>query len=195
MISDASGRGPSAAVVAAILHTLLQSLFRHHGTETGVPALLPKDVLAIANAEFAAKQIERSFVTTFLAIWNSTTATLVYSLAGHNPPLLLRAADRTISELWAGGGLPLGIFPEQSYVQHELRLFSGDVLVLFSDGIVEAEISEGESFDLERLRPALQSVRDGGARGILATLRTAVEQHQKNSRPLDDQTLLVLKVI
>jgi sigma-B regulation protein RsbU (phosphoserine phosphatase) len=198
MISDASGHGPSAAVVAAILNTLLHSLFRRPANDTYVncvPALLPNDVLALANDELADKQIEHSFVTAFLAIWDPATATLIYARAGHNPPLFMKAADGTIAELDAASGLPLGLFPKQSFDQATIRLSPGDVLLMFSDGIIEAENPAGEPFDMQQLQATLMASRHSTAREMLIAIRSAVQTHQQGSRPQDDQTLLVLKAI
>ena len=195
MISDASGHGPSAAVVAAILHTLLHSLFQHHSTATDGAALQPKEVLRIANDELAAKQIERSFVTAFLAVWDPATTKFVFSRAGHNSPLLLRAATGEVTELSAAGGLPLGIFSALAYDQQEICLSPGDIVILFSDGIVEAENPAGESFDLEILKTTLKNASAGSAGEILRAIKMALDAHQQGSRPQDDQTLFVLKAV
>jgi sigma-B regulation protein RsbU (phosphoserine phosphatase) len=199
MISDASGHGPSAAVVAAILHALLHSLFQRVSgdAETTIcfPALLPTEVLSIANDQLAAKKIEQSFVTAFLAIWDPVTTAFVYARAGHNPPLFRKAADGIITELSGASGFPLGLFPQQSYDQCQLRLSPGDLVLLFTDGIVEAENPTGQPFDLDQLRNAFAGAAHGTAREVLTAIRSALQSHQKDTRPKDDQTLFVLRAI
>jgi len=199
MISDASGHGPSAAVVAAILHALLHSLFqrvsRDAETTISFPALLPTEVLSIANDQLAAKKIEQSFVTAFLAIWDPATTAFVYARAGHNPPLFRKAADGIIMELSGASGFPLGLFPQQSYDQCQLRLSPGDLVLLFTDGIVEAENPTGQPFDLDQLRNAFAGAAHGTAREVLIAIRSALQSHQKDTRPKDDQTLFVLRAI
>src|SRR6266702_293059 len=199
MISDASGHGPSAAVVAAILHALLHSLFqrvsRDAETTISFPALLPTEVLSIANDQLAAKKIEQSFVTAFLAIWDPATTAFVYARAGHNPPLFRKAADGIIMELSGASGFPLGLFPQQSYDQCQLRLSPGDLVLLFTDGIVEAENPAGQPFDLDQLRNAFAGAAHGTAREVLTAIRSALQSHQKDTRPKDDQTLFVLRAI
>jgi phosphoserine phosphatase RsbU/P len=199
MISGASGHGPSAAVVAAILHALLHSLFQRVGldAETAIcfPALLPTEVLSIANDQLAAKKIEQSFVTAFLAIWDPATTAFVYARAGHNPPLFRKAADGIITELSGASGFPLGLFPRQSYDQCRLLLSPGDLVLLFTDGIVEAENPTGQPFDLDQLRNAFAGAAHGTAREVLTAIRSALQSHQKDTRPKDDQTLFVLRAI
>jgi phosphoserine phosphatase RsbU/P len=159
------------------------------------PPLLPTEVLSIANDQLAAKRIEQSFVTAFLAIWDPATAAFVYARAGHNPPLLRRAADAAITELSGASGLPLGLFPQQTYDQCRLRLSPGDIVLLFSDGIVEAENPTGQPFDLDQLRNAFAGAAHGTAREVLIAIRSALQSHQNGTRPKDDQTLFVLRAI
>jgi phosphoserine phosphatase RsbU/P len=191
LIADASGHGPSAAVPAAILSTMLHTMLQRPGS----PLVPPAGLLAFANDQLVDRQIEHSFVTAFIAHWNPLARTLTYSRAGHNPPLFLRSRDLTIHELSEAGGLPLGIFAHAGYDQEELGLCPGDVLIMFSDGIVEAEDANGEQFGLEGLRKILASTPRRSAQDLLIATRSAVQTHQKNVRPLDDQTLMILRAI
>jgi phosphoserine phosphatase RsbU/P len=188
LVADASGHGPSAAVVAGILSTMLHTLLgRSHS-----PLMTPTEILSYANEQLVLRRIEQSFVTAFVAIWDPLTRSLLYSRAGHNPPLVRRKRDGAIIELSAVGGLPLGIFPESQYEQAELRLSSGDIVLIFSDGIVEAGEAAGEPFDVEGVRRVIAEAADCSAPEVLLRVRSAVQVHQK-TRPTDDQTLLVLK--
>jgi len=188
LVADASGHGPSAAVVAGILSTMLHTLLERSDS----PLMTPAEILSFANEQLVLKQIEQSFVTAFVAIWDPQAHRLLYSRAGHNPPLVRRKSDGAIMELSAVGGLPLGMFPGSEYEQDELKLSPGDIVLIFSDGIVEAGMAAGEPFDVEGVRKVIADAADCSAREVLLKVRSAVQAYQK-TRPTDDQTLLVLR--
>jgi phosphoserine phosphatase RsbU/P len=191
LVGDASGHGPSGAVLAAILSTTLHALLEF----PDLAQVSPAKILAFANEQFVIKRIEQSFVTAFIAVWDPQRRTLAYSRAGHNPPLFWRKMDGTTLELSDASGLPLGVFPQSEYDQHELGISPGDILVMFSDGIVEAETPTGEAFDLERLSKILADAADCNARELLSTIRAELDRHRQGARPADDQTVVVLRAI
>src|SRR5205085_12143514 len=90
------------------------------------------------------------YATAFLGILETATGVLRYTNAGHNPPLVLRASG-TAEEL-GSTGVPLGLLPQATYRAGEVTLGPGDVLVLYTDGIAEANDPEGNEYGLERLK-------------------------------------------
>jgi sigma-B regulation protein RsbU (phosphoserine phosphatase) len=190
VIADASGHGPSAAVVAAMLNAILHTYPATRKSPDTQPAM--GEVLTFANAQLADKQIEHTFVTAFMGLWNGQDHTLTYARAGQNPPLL-RTASGELRELDDVGGIPLAILPETTYEQHVLELSSGDVLVLFTDGIIDAINSRREPFGEQRLREAVSKIT-GTASQMLAGLLASLRHHTQNTPPPDDQTLVVLRV-
>jgi Stage II sporulation protein E (SpoIIE) len=84
---------------------------------------------------------------------------------------------------------------QQSYDQCQLRLSPGDLVLLFTDGIVDAENPTGQPFDLDQLRNAFAGAAHGTAREVLTAIRSAFQSHQKDTHPKDDQTLFVLRAI
>jgi sigma-B regulation protein RsbU (phosphoserine phosphatase) len=184
LVGDASGHGPSAAVVAAMLHTVL-----HTGAAAGAG-----EMLGLANRHLASSRIEQCFATAVLAVWDSGDRRLTYARAGHNYPLLRRERGGAIIELSGAGGLPLGIYAHSTYNEDNLRLDRGDTLVLFSDGIIEAENSQREPYDLDRL-PAVIAGTRGTARELVSAIRKSVGMHQAECRPGDDQTVMVLRAV
>jgi len=188
LISDASGHGPSAAVVSAVLNAILHTIPVVHGARIPEPA----EVLAFANEQLADKQIGQSFVTAFLAVWHPRDRTITYARAGH-PPAILRRKNQ-IQLLDAVGDLPLAIFNNTTYSQRTFVLEEDDVIVLFTDGIVEAFNDRDEMFGDDRLRAALLAA-DGDAATILASILTTQRQFLAGTRSRDDATMLVLKVM
>lgn len=190
IIADASGHGPSAAVVAAMLNAIIHAFPATRASRDGEPAV--GDALGFANAQLTAKRIENSFVTAFVAMWDPRDLTFTYARAGQNPPLLRTAAGE-LRELNAVGGIPLAILPDVTYPQHVLQLKRGDVVVLFTDGIIDALNSQHEPFGEERLRQAVRNAT-GTAAQMLAGLLDTLKNYVQNTRPSDDQTLVVLRV-
>ncbi|HVT89668.1 MAG TPA: PP2C family protein-serine/threonine phosphatase [Tepidisphaeraceae bacterium] len=187
LIADASGHGPSAAVVSAMLNAILYTLpAMESGTSTE-----PAAALRFANTQLTNRRIEQSFVTAFLANWDPHKRTLTYSRAGHNPPLLRRG--KTIIALDAVGDLPLGVLEETNYSQYTQILQSGDVVVMFTDGISEAVNSAGEMFGDEQLTRSVINAT-GTAEQILESIWSAVSEHGRGAMPRDDQTVLVIRV-
>jgi phosphoserine phosphatase RsbU/P len=130
------------------------------------------------------------FISFFYAVLDSHTNRLTYCNAGHNPPLLVRA-DGTSHELNAAGAV-LGQFPHWLYEQSELQMHSGDRLLLFTDGLVEAPNSTYEPFGEQNLTRTAHEHPNAGAEDLLATLIRAASHHCGNHFQ-DDASLIVLK--
>ncbi len=181
LIGDASGHGIAAAVVMAIIHTVLHS----HPLRTGGPAKL----LHYANQDLCEKKLG-GFVTLFLAIYEPATGRLIYCSAGHPAPLHRTGENGVLSELNKAATHPIGIDPEQTFEESSVQLAAGDMLLLYTDGVTEARSPKHEMLDLEPLQRAIRDAKDSPADAI-KNLRAAVIQHQHGSCPVDDQTMVV----
>jgi sigma-B regulation protein RsbU (phosphoserine phosphatase) len=190
LIADASGHGPAAATVCAIVHSILHAYPRE-------PAG-PAELLRHVNQHLCAKQIEASFVTAFLAFYQPATRELTYVRAGHNPPLLLSplgeggAPRQILKTLDDATGLPLGIDPDIPFNQQRLTLEPGQLLVLYTDGISEAKDPAGNMFGAEGILQAVAHCTNG-PNAAVDCLITAVRNHQGRGHAVDDQTILVLE--
>jgi sigma-B regulation protein RsbU (phosphoserine phosphatase) len=190
LIADASGHGPAAATVCAIVHSILHA----YPQEPSGPAELLKHV----NRHLCAKQIESSFVTAFLAFYQPSSRELVYARAGHNPPLLLSGPQGNgqrraiIRELDAARGLPLGIDADAAFTEDGLILEPGQMVLLYTDGVTEARNSAGEMLGPEGIERALAKC-DDGAQAAVRCVTEAVLEHLGSEKASDDQTILVLE--
>lgn len=188
-IGDVSGHGTPAAVLMAITHAIAHS---QPGTHTPPAALL----MYLNHQLSTAYSREGTFVTAFYAVLDPERRTLTYSRAGHNPPRLARGTD--VIPLNGIGSLPLGIQDGQTYEESTIELASGDLLLLFTDGVVEATAPEsgpqsGAQFGTTRLDEILLASRGCEPEDCLLRLRQALAEFSENAPPADDQTLIAMR--
>lgn len=187
LIADVSGHGTPAAVLMAVTHSLAHS---YPG-----PAMPPGRMLEHVNRHLTERYTAGSdtFVTAFYGIYDPAQRTLTYASAGHNPPRLKRCADGTLDSLNGASALPLGIAPEMTYCERTYRLLPGDQLVLYTDGITEAQNEHGELFGLSRLDRVLEDCA-ADASDLLESVLAALKEFTGGHAIHDDRTLLVAKI-
>lgn len=182
-VADVAGKG----LPAALLMSNLQAAVRAFAREAEPPA----SVCGSVNRLLCRNMTSGRFASFCYALVDGSARTVVYSNAGHNPPLLLRA-DGSISRL-TQGGMVLGIFPDSAYTQAELPLGAGDRLLFFTDGITEARDPAGEEYDEARLIAAGLASRnlpvEAMKEAILADVNGFTGAHFD-----DDATLIVVGI-
>jgi sigma-B regulation protein RsbU (phosphoserine phosphatase) len=124
-------------------------------------------------------------------ILNPHNGDFTYCSAGHHPALLLRARDGSIKQL-KSTGLLLGVTAESSWKQVKVNIAAGDVLVLYTDGITDAQNRADETFGFDRLLEALQVQQGRTAQEIRDALRAAVRSWVGTAPQFDDITLMVV---
>ncbi|HEX8336583.1 MAG TPA: SpoIIE family protein phosphatase [Pyrinomonadaceae bacterium] len=132
------------------------------------------------------------FATLFLALYDDAARSLRYTNAGHNAPLLVRA-DGTVERLWAGGTV-LGAFDGLGFEEGQTALGEGDLLVIFSDGISEAQNATGEEYGEQRLADLAAARRDETVENIRRDIFDEIDRWTGQADRGDDQTLVILKV-
>ncbi|MCA9296985.1 MAG: SpoIIE family protein phosphatase, partial [Phycisphaerales bacterium] len=148
IIADAAGHGPAAAVLMAMLHAILHAYPHMPGG--------PGEVLTHVNTHLARKQLESSFVTAFLAIYDPPTRTLTYARAGHPPPMLKDPGPGgTVRRLDAVGGVPLGILNDARFEDASVTLEPGQAVVMYTDGITEGMNHDHRMFGVAGVERAL----------------------------------------
>ncbi|AMV40730.1 PP2C family protein-serine/threonine phosphatase [Planctomyces sp. SH-PL62] len=188
MIADVSGHGTPAAVMMAILHSLVHG----HPGNPDPPAALLKHVNDRLTASYTADN--EVFVTAFYGIYDPATRKFTYACAGHNPPRIRRCSEGTVLSLEDVGGPPLGLFPDLAFDESSVTLVPGDVLVLYTDGVTEAMNARGDQFTLERL-DAILGRCSLPAKQMVDAILDAVDAFTGPIDPYDDQTLVVAKVM
>ena len=184
-IGDVAGKGVPAALLMSKLQATLRGETSHEVTVPEVPERANR--LLMESMEGSSK-----FVTFFYGALEPDTRRLRYSNAGHNPPYLLRATGQL--EQLETGGLLLGIFPHARYDEGVVELQPGDVIVLFTDGVTEAEDRHKGQFGEERLIALLHEAHGGDARAIGDRICQEVLKFSKGLQMADDLTVVVVKV-
>jgi len=182
-LGDVAGKGSPAALLMALLLAMLRTLV-DEGLEDA-------DLAARLNVQIVKHAPRSRFVTLFIGTFDPRTGSLVYVNAGQNPPLL-RRTDGSYERLRAGG-MALGMFENATYSAGRVELATGDVLVMYSDGITEAEDPAGRPFEERGLELVVDRYADQGPADIGVQVLKAVEAHAKASRFIDDLTILLLK--
>jgi sigma-B regulation protein RsbU (phosphoserine phosphatase) len=130
------------------------------------------------------------YATMFFGVIRSD-GTLEFIKAGHPSPLLLR--DGKVSDLYEGGSFPVGLLPEATFVSSTVKLQSEDTLVLFSDGITEAEDPEDNLFGVPRLREVLMGQQGAPLDHLQRATLDSVERFAGGASQSDDRTLLIVR--
>jgi len=186
LIGDASGHGPGAAVVMAMVHAIMHAYPRRPEG--------PGEMLAYLNRHLSGKQIESSFVTAFLAFYCPKSHTITYARAGHNPPILRprNGANVPMRDLGDVGGLPLGILPDETYEESAFVLEPNYTLVLYTDGITEAMNDSSDEFGIGGIEQSLVDC-SGEPQCAIGHITQSLRQHESGMRPKDDQTILAIQ--
>jgi len=183
-IADVSGKGIPAALIMAGFRMSLLAEIRNEFTM--------RAVMRKVNSLLHESTERDKFVTLFYGVLDWKNRSLSFSNAGHNPPLLLRADGRV--QYLLEGGVALGVLPDARYEERPVALQPGDVLLLYTDGVSEAESPTGEQFGTRRLEQCLKRVAGGTAHEILKGVVDEVTAYAGEHGVSDDLTLVVVKV-
>ena len=183
-IGDVCGKGEDAASVTAVARHAIRVL-AHWSAD-------PAEVLRGANEIMLAEEFGSRFVTasTTHLSWNGRSLHAVLGSAGHPGPVLVRPDGR--AQVLAGGGLPLGIFPDAEPVTHELELATGDVLFFCTDGLTDARSPDQAYFE-GSLSDGLSTLAGKPPADIVSGMRRLVLDFCAGVL-LDDLTMLILRV-
>ncbi|HEV2668495.1 MAG TPA: SpoIIE family protein phosphatase [Blastocatellia bacterium] len=203
VVADVCGKGVSAALMMANLQANLrgQAWAYRDAYQGGAHPLVRGDnparrVVERVNQQVVGSMMDASFITLFYAEFDERRSTLRYTNAGHNPPLLLSNGrrDREGVRRLDVGGTVLGLFCDTEFEEEEIELRSGDTLVAFTDGVIEARSPLGEEFGEDRLVEVLLENAGLPAAEMENRILRAVEDWTAEAEQEDDLTLLILRV-
>lgn len=183
MVADVSGKGMAASLLTVSLQALSMG-----PVEDGLP---PDEICARLSRLLYRRTPPEKYATAFLGVLEPATGRLRYTNAGHNPPLVLRAAG-TAEEL-APTGVPLGLLPVAPYKAGEVTLSPGDTLVLYTDGLAEAMDPDGEEYGLERMTAVCLRHRGEPCKQLAAALEEDLEHFVRGVPYADDRTVVMAR--
>jgi len=183
MVADVSGKGMAASLLTASLEA-----FAAGPIEDGLP---PDEICAKLSRLLYRRTPPEKYATAVVAAINLDTGLLRYANAGHNPPLVVRAGG-AVEEL-AATGVPIALLPGASYQAAELQLAPGDSLLLYTDGIVEANDPDGEEYGNDRLANLCRRHCQASCADLAAALDADLEAFVRGIPFADDRTLVMAR--
>ena len=179
-LGDVSGKGVPAALFMGQVTRMFRALAREKRA--------PQEIATRLNNEFTEGNDNGMFVTMFLAYIDLNTGSMDFCNAGHNPPIL----GGEFMEMETNA--PIGLWSELDFVGEHIDNIKGRPLLIYSDGLNEAENSQQEQFGDEHLLKILQENHFDSARQVIEYLHDEVEKHRNGAAPNDDLTMMALKV-
>ncbi len=187
-IADVAGHGVSASLHMASIQALLRTLVPVNKSPAEVMRQVHK--LFIHNIRF------ETFVTFFIGAFDSSTKTLTFCNAGHQPPLILRKTKSKEGSLVMlhPTGAAIGLIEEAEFAENTIELQNGDLLVLYTDGVTEALNLQNQEFGRERVTVLSRQVKTLPVKEIVQEIRQALEEFSEGKPLADDTTLVVCKI-
>jgi sigma-B regulation protein RsbU (phosphoserine phosphatase) len=200
-IGDVAGKGISAALLMAALQSIMRTQLTagipahaaaaHGGGDGGARARFSaSDLVSELNRQVYANTSAEKYATFCFGLYDDENRMLTYTNAGHLPPILMRDGEAQRLEVT---GTVVGAFPFATYEEKSVQLRRGDLLVAFTDGIVEPENEYGEAFGEERLIDLLVRYGQRESNEIITRVMETVEQWTGTSELFDDMTLLLAR--
>lgn len=184
-IGDVSGKGIAASLFMAIASTLIK---------THAKILSAKDLVSLVNQELSDRNSNQYFVTLFVGILDVRSGSMDYCNAAHNYPYILHP-DGTVQILSKSHGLPLGIYKNKTYKNSSVDLKYGDVLLLYTDGVINSQDIYNKHYGIDKLENNLKAFVDLSAGEIVEKLIKSIAIYQGENKQADDITLVALKYI
>ena len=183
-IGDVSGKGLEAALMMASVQATLRAEVGH-AADIGT-------VLARVNDVFHEASLEHCYATLFYAVLDPSTRVMKYVNAGHFPPMLVQR--ERAAEWLDRGGPPVGILPACTYDIGSITLHPEDILVAYTDGVIETRNMSGQQFGVNRVVAIARASDDGTPGALSADITTAVEAFSGGAAQHDDMALVILRI-
>jgi serine phosphatase RsbU (regulator of sigma subunit)/transcriptional regulator with GAF, ATPase, and Fis domain len=183
VIADVADKGVPAALFMALSRTLLRTV--------AIGRVAPAETLQRVNELILSDARSEQFVTVAYGVLETASGRYCYAIAGHNPPVWVRADGA--AGIVPGRGIALGVLDQVDYIEQEIELGLGDSLLLYTDGLTEAINTREEEFGLPRVLDVARANHQETARELLLALTAAVDAHVGEAEVFDDMTIVVIK--
>jgi sigma-B regulation protein RsbU (phosphoserine phosphatase) len=183
VLGDVAGKGAPAALYGALASGVIR-------TRAG-RKYPPAQMLELVNKTLFQRPVEGQYIAVTYSIYEPASGTITLANSGLPYPLLVRGGEASFLDI---GGVPLGLLPNSKYEETELRLQANDVLVFYSDGVVEMRNDSGEEFGLKRLSETVRMNQEKSPEEIVKGVSAALADFIGRVRPQDDRTMIVVKM-
>ena len=185
-LGDVSGKGVPASLFMAQATRLFRTLATQH--------MMPAEIATRMNAALSEDNEQGMFVTMFIAHIDLAKGSMDYCNAGHNPPYLSDAGGGRFMEMLPNA--PIGLWPGLEYDGERMEDVRGQLLVVYTDGLNEAENRQQEQLGDDRLLDILETMSSqSSAKEVIDALYQAVEEHRDGAEPNDDLTIMGIRVL
>jgi sigma-B regulation protein RsbU (phosphoserine phosphatase) len=187
-IADVAGHGVSASLHMASIQALLRTLVPVNKSPAEVMRQVHK--LFIHNIRF------ETFVTFFIGAFDSSTKSLTYCNAGHQPPLVLnktKTEKESVEMLWPTGAA-IGLVEEANLAEKTIELREEDLLIMYTDGVTEAVNPQNQEFGRERLAKLSQQVNNVPVKKLIQEIRKSLDGFSEGKPLVDDTTIVICRI-
>jgi sigma-B regulation protein RsbU (phosphoserine phosphatase) len=186
VVADVADKGTGAALYMALSRTLIRTYAMQYPDD-------PAEALRQANERILEDTRANQFVTVFYAVLDTKTGEMIYANAGHNPAFVIRSTNPEEPESYIRTGAPMGIFGDLEWEEGTAQVEPGDVLLLYTDGVNEAQNSTEEFYEYERLLGVTKSHLTQTAEEQHSAIISSLQDFVGTAPQFDDITLMVLK--
>ena len=183
-IADVSGKGIASALMMAVGRALLRSAANLHPD--------PSRAIASTNDQLCTMNPKELFITAFFGVIDLELGTLTYVNAGHDPPYVIRPNEAP-EMIPHTGGIALGVLPDLNYAETTIPIDAGTALYLYTDGITEAENSNGQQFGRDRLEEKLAAAPDEGPQALMDGILIDLRKFTGDAKQFDDITCMAVQ--
>lgn len=201
-MADVSGHGVSAALITTLLKVscdryrrILDESVDSVGLQSPELRKAIRQFMRRLNGAIAETTQTGRFVTFTLHLLDTQTGDVLLANAGHNPPMLWKQAQRTVTEVEIPANLPFGLMGDTDFEITHLRIEQGDKLVVYTDGLTERRNRNGQEFSIERFRALIAEKGDASPHELVDHVMKATEEFSENTPADDDQAILVVEFL
>ena len=162
--------------------------------KTHAKILSSKEIVSQVNYELSERNSNQYFVTLFIGIIDIRTGIMDYCNAAHNHPYILHQ-DGTVQKIPKSHGLPLGIYKDKIYTSNFVELQRGDLIVLYTDGVINSRDKKNLHYGTEKLEENIKNLRELTAEEATLSLLKSIVIHEGEEQQADDITLLAFKYL
>ncbi|HGE69601.1 TPA: serine/threonine protein phosphatase, partial [Candidatus Poribacteria bacterium] len=185
VIADVSGKGIPSAILMATTHATIRANTSNNDDFSA------SKIISAVNRYICEYSRTTEFVTAFYGVLNSENLTLRYTNAGHNPPVIFREGVGFFLE---AGGIPAGIIKDTQYAEELIELMPDDIILLYTDGAIEAVNSKKEMFGLRRVMQIVQKNYKANPEELIDVIYSKLSDFLDGTPQSDDITIIVIKV-